>query len=42
MFPDDSDRQLRENQSKQDLRLISCLEALVILSHCSGAEGQFD
>lgn len=38
-FLEESDRQLRENQSKWDiLHLISCLEGLVILSRGAGAK----
>lgn len=38
-LPDDSDPQLREHQSKRDLRrLIGCLEAPVILSRGAGAK----
>lgn len=40
---EDFERQLRENQSKRDfLRLISCLEGLVILSRSTGTKRQFD
>lgn len=40
---EDFDQQLRENQSERDsLRLISCLEGLVILSHSARAKKQFD